>query len=84
MPEGAIRWGMFSLSAFLDASIIKLNSEELRLAGNSVVKQTVTWMVSAARRIGVHTLMAGVSDCQEFEWAKRMGVDYVQGALFDR
>jgi len=75
---------MFSLSAFLDASIIKFNGMELQRLNESAAEATVDWLVSAARRIGVQTIMSGVSDCQQFEWAKRLGVDCVQGRLFNR
>ncbi len=84
MEDVGVRWGMFSLSAFLDASIIKFNGAELKRLNESAAKATVDWLVSAARRIGVETIMAGVSDCQDFEWARRLGVDCVQGELFTR
>lgn len=84
MEDVGVRWGMFSLSAFLDASIIKFNGAELKRINESAAKATVDWLVSAARRIGVQTIMSGVGDCHEFEWAKRMGVDCVQGDLFAR
>jgi EAL domain-containing protein (putative c-di-GMP-specific phosphodiesterase class I) len=84
MEDIGVRWGMFSLSAFLDASIIKFNGTELRRLNASAATATIDWLVSAARRIGVQTMMAGVSDCQGFEWAKRLGVDCVQGGLFNR
>jgi len=84
MEDAGVRWGMFSLSAFLDASIIKFNGMELQRLNESAAEATVDWLVSAARRIGVQTIMSGVSDCQQFEWAKRLGVDCVQGRLFDR
>lgn len=84
MEDVGVRWGMFSLSAFLDTSIIKFNGAELKRLNESAAKATVDWLVSAARRIGVETIMAGVSDCQDFEWARRLGVDCVQGELFTR
>lgn len=84
MEDVGVRWGMFSLSAFLDASIIKFNGAELKRLNESAATATVDWLVSAARRIGVQTIMAGVSDCHEFEWARRLGVDCVQGGLFNR
>lgn len=84
MEDAGVRRGMFSLSAFLDASIIKFNGIELQRLNESAAEATVDWLVSAARRIGVQTIMSGVSGYQQFEWAKRLGVDCVQGSLFDR
>lgn len=84
MEDAGVRWGMFSLSAFLDASIIKFNGLELQRLNASAAEATVDWLVSAARRVGVQTLMSGISDCHQFEWAKRLGVDCVQGRLFER
>jgi EAL domain-containing protein (putative c-di-GMP-specific phosphodiesterase class I) len=84
MEDVGVRWGMFSLSAFLDASIIKFNGMELKRLNETAAKATVDWLVSAARRIGVQTIMSGVSDCEQFEWARRLGVDCVQGSLFAR
>lgn len=84
LEDIGVRWGMFSLSAFLDASVIKFNGLVLRALNEKAAQATVDWLVSAARRIGVQTIMAGVDSCEQFDWAKRMGVDCVQGALFDR
>ncbi|HSH73907.1 MAG TPA: EAL domain-containing protein [Methylophilaceae bacterium] len=78
------RWGMFSLSAFMDASIIKFNGNILQQFNHKAAQAMVDWLVSAARRIGVSVVMSGVDSCEQFEWAKRMGVDCVQGSLFDR
>lgn len=84
MEDIGVRWGMFSLSAFLDASIIKFNGTELKRLNETAARATVDWLVSAARRIGVQTIMSGVSDCEQFEWARQLGVDCVQGSLFAR
>ncbi|CAG0949477.1 putative cyclic di-GMP phosphodiesterase PdeC [Methylophilaceae bacterium] len=84
LEDLGVRWGMFSLSAFLDASIIKFNGMVLKTLNESAAQATVDWLVSAARRIGVQTIMSGVGDCEQFEWARRLGVDCVQGNLFAR
>lgn len=84
MEDAGVRWDMLSLSAFLDAAVIKFNGAELQRLNASVAEATVDWLVNAARRIGVQTLMTGISDCRAFEWARRLGVDCVRGSLFDR
>jgi EAL domain-containing protein (putative c-di-GMP-specific phosphodiesterase class I) len=84
LEDIGVRWGMFSLSAFLDAAVVKFNGLALQALNEKAAQATVDWLVSAARRIGVQTLMAGVDSCVQFEWAKRMGVDCVQGRLFER
>lgn len=84
LEDMGIRWGMFSLSAFLDASVIRFNGAGLRALNEKGAQATVDWLVSAARRIGVQTIMSGVDSCDQFDWAKRLGVDCVQGRLFER
>jgi len=84
LEDVGVRWGMFSLSAFMDASIIKFNGNALRAIDDNAANTMVDWLVSAARRIGVSVLMSGVDNCEEFEWAKRMGIDRVQGQLFSK
>ena len=84
LEDIGVRWGMFSLSAFLDASVIKFNGLALKALNESAAQATLDWLVSAARRIGVQTILDGVSTCEQFDWARRMGVDCVQGSLFAR
>ena len=84
LEDIGVRWGMFSLSAFLDASVIKFNGLALKALNESAAQATLNWLVSAARRIGVQTILDGVSTCEQFDWARRMGVDCVQGSLFAR
>jgi len=84
LEDIGVRWGMFSLSAFMDARLIKFNGAALRQLNHKAAQAMVDWLVSAARRIGVNIVMSGVDSCEQFEWAKRMGVDCVQGALFAR
>ncbi|OAM51624.1 diguanylate phosphodiesterase [Methylovorus sp. MM2] len=82
LEDVGLRWGMFSLSAFMDARVIKFSGPELQGLNEVAAQSTVDWLVSAARRIGVQIIMDGVDSCEQFEWAKRMGVDCVQGNLF--
>lgn len=84
LEDIGVRWGMFSLSAFLDASVIRFNGASLRALNEKAAQATVDWLVSAARRIGVQTVMSGVDSCDQFDWAKRLGVDCAQGRLFER
>ncbi|WP_137719058.1 EAL domain-containing protein [Methylobacillus flagellatus] len=84
MEDVGLRWGMFSLSAFVDARVIKFNRQALQGLNPRAAEATLDWLVSAARRIGVQTILDGVASCEHFDWAQRMGVDYVQGRLFAR
>jgi len=84
LEDLGVRWGMFSLSAFMDARIIKLNGASLQQLNQKAAQAMLDWLVSAARRIGVDIVMSGIDSCDQFEWAKRMGVAYVQGKLFAR
>lgn len=60
------------------------NGAGLRALNEKAAQATVDWLVSAARRIGVQTIMSGVDSCDQFDWAKRLGMDCVQGRLFER
>jgi EAL domain-containing protein (putative c-di-GMP-specific phosphodiesterase class I) len=82
LEDVGLRWGMFSLGAFMDARVIKLSGQALSSDGNT--GPAVDWLVSAARRIGVQVILDGVETCEQFEFARRMGVDCVQGGLFSR
>jgi len=84
LEDIGLAWGMFSLSAFMDARIIKFNSTSLQKLNQKAAQAMVDWLVSTARRMGVDIVMNGIDNCDQFEWAKRMGVDYVQGRLFER
>lgn len=84
LEDIGVRWGMFSLSAFLDAAVIKFNGKTLQGLNAKAAQAMVEWLVSTARRIGVQVIMSGVDSCEQFNWAKRMGVDGVQGGLFAR
>lgn len=84
LEDVGVRWGMFSLSAFMDASLIKFNGAALQAIDSKAASSIVDWLVSAARRIGVSIVMNGVDSCEQFEWAKRMGIDRVQGRLFGK
>lgn len=82
LEDIGIRWGMFSLSAFMDASVIKFSSLSLRSLDMKAAQATVEWLVSAARKLGVQTIMSNVDSCAALDWARRMGIDCVQGSLF--
>lgn len=84
LEDLGVRWGMFSMSAFMDARIIKFNGNALQQLNSKGAQAMVDWLVSAARRLGVSIVMSGVDSCEQFEWAKRMGVDCIQGSLFAR
>jgi len=84
LEDIGIGWGMLSLSAFMDARIIKFNSTSLQQLDQKAAQAMVDWLVSTARRMGVDIVMSGIDNCDQFEWARRMGVDYVQGSLFAR
>ncbi|MCB5191161.1 EAL domain-containing protein [Methylobacillus arboreus] len=84
LEDTGVCWGMFSLSAFLDAAIVKFSSRALRDLDAKASQAVVDWLVSAARKIGVQTVMTDVDTCAALDWARRMGVDCVQGQLFSR
>lgn len=82
--DTSIHWGLFSLSSFLDASMIKFDGAAVRALTQDAAKVIVEWLVSAARNIGVQTIMSEVNSCEQLEWARKLGVDNVQGRLFKR
>lgn len=84
LKDMGIHWGTFSLSSFLDASMIKFDGAALKALTQDAAQVIVEWLVSAARRIGVQTIMSEVNSCEQLEWARKLGVDNVQGRLFER
>lgn len=84
LEDAGLSWGMFSLSAFLDAVIVKFSSRALLELDGKAAQAMVDWLVSAARKIGVQTLMTDVDTCASLDWARKMRVDCVQGRLFSK
>ncbi|MFL9711212.1 EAL domain-containing protein [Methylobacillus sp. Pita1] len=84
LEDAGLSWGMFSLSAFLDAAMVKFSSRALRELDGKAAQAMVDWLVGAARKIGVQTVMTDVDTCAALDWARKMRVDCVQGRLFSK
>ncbi|ABE48656.1 EAL domain-containing protein [Methylobacillus flagellatus] len=84
LEDAGLSWGMFSLSAFLDAAMVKFSSRALLDMDGKAAQAMVDWLVGAARKIGVQTVMTGVDTCAALEWARKMRIDCVQGRLFSK
>ncbi|SNR89682.1 EAL domain, c-di-GMP-specific phosphodiesterase class I (or its enzymatically inactive variant) [Methylobacillus rhizosphaerae] len=84
LEDPGVYWGMFSLSAFLDAAMVKVSSRVLHELDEKTAQAMVDWLVGAARKLGVQTVMTDVETCATLDWARKMGVDCVQGPLFAR
>lgn len=82
VKEMGIHWGNFSLNALLDASMIKFDGQSLRVLTQDAAQTIVQWLIEAARRVGVRTIMTDINNCDQLEWARKIGVDQVQGPLF--
>lgn len=84
LEDPGVYWGMFSLGTFLDAAMVKVSSRILQELDEKAAQAMVDWLVGAARKLGVQTVMTGVETCATLDWARKMGMDCVQGPLFAR
>ncbi|WP_334108574.1 EAL domain-containing protein [Methylobacillus sp.] len=84
LEDAGICWGMFSLNTFLSVAMVQFSSHALRQLDSKAAQAMVDWLVGAARKLGVQTVMTDVESCATLDWARKLGVDCVQGPLFAR
>ena len=79
----AMSWenvGWFALDALIDARLIRFDVAALVPAQIGPIAS----MLQAAGRLGIHTLLTGISESEQIEHARDMGFDWLQGPLFNR
>ena len=82
VEESGLRRGLFSLATLLDATIVKFDSSILRLRTRAAVNTRIEVLLRVAREAGIQVVMTGVDHAEHYQWARKMGVDGVQGRLF--
>ena len=81
LDAAGLHRGLFSLGAFLDATIVKFDCGALGAEPDASDLATKA-LLGVARDIGVQTIMTGVDQREHYDWARSMGVDAVLGRLF--
>ncbi|MBB5021482.1 EAL domain-containing protein (putative c-di-GMP-specific phosphodiesterase class I) [Desulfurispira natronophila] len=78
-------YASLSLFASLAPDIVKIDMELVRDIHRSEVKQSVARaLISMAKDIGTKVLAEGVENCEESDWFRAQGVDYLQGYYFGK
>lgn len=82
VEESDLRRGLISLATLLDAAVILFHSSALRLKTQGAAAVEV--LLRVARDAGIAVVMTGVDHVEHYRWARRMGVDGVQGRFCTR
>lgn len=77
-------YGLLSLNAFVDATVIKFDWNRLAQRRQPSGRSTLEWLIGMARELGIQTVLEGVETCDDLSEARRLQVDYVQGYLFSK
>lgn len=73
--------GQFSLETLLDASVVIFDSSALKI-GPELAEFSPETLLQVTRDVGIQTIMTGADQPEHYDWARKMGVDGVQGRLF--
>lgn len=84
MEDIGVRWGMFSIGAFIDARVIRFNGLAMQALDQAAARAALEWMLEAAKRIGVQTILGGIDTPAQLDWARGLGVDCLQGPIFNK
>lgn len=84
----AVSWdGCFSLlalDALIDARVIRFKASALEPERRISESKAMAQVLQIAKRLGIQTMLAGVSDGEQMEKARKLGFDWLQGPLFNR
>lgn len=78
-----IRSSLLYLDTLIDARLICFDADVLK-EDEPCSAKAVTQMLQIANRLGIQTLLTGVSDGEQAEEARRRGFHWLQGPLFNR
>lgn len=83
----AVSWdgcpSLLSMDALIDARLIRFEASALETDDDAQAR-VVLQVMSLAHALGIQTLLAGVSDGEQVEKARKLGFDWLQGPLFNR
>ena len=78
-------WSTLNLVHRLRPDFIKLDRELIREVHQDPVKDLIaSKLLEIGRGLGIRTIVEGVEDLEELEWARARGADFVQGFLIAR
>jgi hypothetical protein len=83
----AVSWdgcpNLLSLNALIDARLIRFEASALE-TDNKTQASAVAEVLNLAQALGIQTMLAEVGDGEQVEAARRLGIDWLQGPLFNR
>jgi hypothetical protein len=84
----AISWdgciSLLGLDALIDARAIRFDASTLEPENQPSSARAVAQVLQIAGKLGIQTMLAGVSDGDQMERARQLGFDWLQGPLFNR
>ena len=84
----AVSWDggldLLGIDTLIDARVITFEARLLQPDSQHSAAKAVTQVLHAARKLGIQTMLAGVSDGEEMQKARELGFDWLQGPLFNR
>ena len=78
------RMDFSSIDTLIDARLITFDTALLRPHWQPSAVKAVTQVLHVARKLGIQTMLTGVSDGEEMENVKELGFDWLHGPLFSR
>lgn len=80
--EGCV--SLHALDALIDARVIRFEATILEPDRQLASSHAMDQVLRVAKRLGIQTMLAEVSDGEQIEQARRLGFDWLQGPLFNR
>lgn len=84
----AVSWdgciSLLGLDALIDARVIRFDASVLASEDRPSSVRAVAQVLQIAKKLGIETMLAGVSDGDQMERARQLGFDWLQGPLFNR
>lgn len=73
-----------NIDMLIDARVITFEARLLEPDSQHSAAKVVTQVLHIAQKLGIQTMLAGVSDGEEMQKARELGFDWLQGPLFNR
>jgi hypothetical protein len=70
MVDAGVPWDLASINILVDAHIIRFHAAQL--------PEPVEQLLENSQSLGIHTLLAGIRNKAQAEWAARQGIDWLQ------
>lgn len=78
------RMDLPSIDTLIDARLLTFDAALLRPHWQPSAVKAVAQVLNVVRKLGIQTMLTGVSDGEEMENARELGFDWLHGPLFNR